>query len=172
MARFPEIIHRGYASFLRCVRKSLEGRHLTEQSAADHSPLYTTRNDAGQPYIFRVATLRDAFCLLFSLPRRLWRRVMIFREVDRKNENSGMRRLLLCSLLHKPAPRCPATSMSTKKCVKMAPTTFLSQPPERLLCVFHGVVLPRRITRRDLPGDLPIAVCKRTRSVYSGTRKH
>lgn len=83
--------------FTMCTEEA--GGQTFNRAGDGHRPLYTRRNDAGRPYIFsrRDAPRQPRVFPLLSLPRRLWRRVMIFREVDRKNENSSMCRPPLCS---------------------------------------------------------------------------
>lgn len=118
----------GHASFLRCVRKRLEGRHLTEQGMAIVRNIREETTQYVDRTFFRVATLPDnpAVCFLSSLcpvdcGGGLWSSA----------RSTGKMKIPLCAGLHYARPT-PSTACSAKpptpnvgKRVKMTSTPRL-----------------------------------------------
>lgn len=142
----------GHASFLRCVRKRLEGRHLTEQGMAIVRNIREETTQYVDRTFFRVATLPDnpAVCFLSSLcpvdcGGGLWSSA----------RSTGKMKIPLCAGLHYARPT-PSTACSAKppipnvgKRVKMTST-----PRLRHFMRFLFFLLWRsstRIARLDLP---------------------
>ena len=114
-------------------------RYIREGERHDGSAVHFSRRDAPRT---RVVLL-----LLFSLRRRS-QRVMIRREVDRKNENSSMCRPLLCL----PVPRAVWPPYVGRRKTTLRPSyVFLLPLSLSLFCAFLAVP-SRRITRHRLPG--------------------
>lgn len=165
----------GHASFLRCVRKRLEGRHLTEQGMAIVRNIREETTQYVDRTFFRVATLPDnpAVCFLSSLcpvdcGGGLWSSA----------RSTGKMKIPLCAGLHYARPT-PSTACSAKpptpnvgKRVKMTST-----PRLRHFMRFLFFLLWRsstRIARLDLPSMSVYleraCVCERT-NVYSGKHR-
>lgn len=114
----------GHASFLRCVRKRLEGRHLTEQGMAIVRYIREETTQVGRTF-FRVATLPDnPVCFLSSLcpvdcGGGLWSSA----------RSTGKMKIPVCAGLHYARPAACSATPNVGKRVKM---TLVSA----ILCVF------------------------------------
>lgn len=95
----------GHASFSRMCAEEAGGQTFNQGDGREWpSRIIYEKKRRGTSTVHFFASRRSQTnprrvfpLLLLPLPRRLWRRVMIFREVDRKNENSSMCRPPLCS---------------------------------------------------------------------------